>query len=89
MAYQEQPDTEISNMSGLHNDIGEKSGFQTTGYIFKGNTPMGENAKFNFMPPGMDIDNQAIYEPIDLPLEKVVEESYPGDGWEPKPRSVA
>lgn len=88
MPQKMQPDTTLGGMGGTQNDIGEKSGFQTTGYIQKGNTPQGEGAKFNYMPPGPDIDNQAIYKAISLPVRKLTEESYPGDGWTPKPRAV-
>lgn len=75
----------ITGISGTHNDIGEKSGFETTGYIYKGDTPYGENAKLNMMPPGMEIDNQEFSRIYPMKMTKVVEESYPGDGWTPKP----
>lgn len=78
----------IGGMGGLHNDIGEKSGFQTTGYIDKQGTPYGEAAKFNFLPPGMDISNQENAEIHAMPLKKVTSESYPGDGWMPAPRDI-
>ncbi len=78
----------IGGMAGTHNDIGEKSGFETTGYIHKGDTPFGEDAKFNYLPPGMDIDNQKMLVVHNMPLRKVTAESYPGDGWEPSPRDV-
>jgi hypothetical protein len=75
-------------IAGLHNDIGEMSGFITDGYLDKGNTPYGENAKFNFMPPGMDISNQEMAEIHEMPLRKLTAESYPGDGWMPTPRDI-
>lgn len=78
----------LGGLEGLHDDIGEKSGFITDGYIDKGDTPFGESAKFNFLPPGMDISNQANAEIHEMPLHKVTEESYPEDGWSPKPRHV-
>jgi hypothetical protein len=78
----------IRGLEGLHDDIGEKSGFITDGYIDKGGTPYGEAAKFNFLPPGMDISNQENAEIHDMPLRKITEESYPGDGWQPKPRDI-
>lgn len=78
----------ITGMGGTYNDIGEKSGFETTGYIYKGDTPYGENAKLNYLPPGMEIDNQEIARIYGMPMIKLTEESYPGDGWEPKPRAV-
>ena len=82
------PTTDVLGMAGLHNDIGEKSGFQTTGYIDKKGTPFGEAAKLNFMPPGHDITNQHIAEFNNMPLRKLTAESYPGDGWSPAPRDI-
>lgn len=78
----------ITGLEGTHNDIGELSGFITDGYQDKGKTPYGENAKFNFLPPGMDINNQENAEIHDMPLRLLTSESYPGDGWMPTPRDV-
>ncbi len=78
----------ISGLDGLYNDIGEMSGFTTQGYLDKQGTPYGEAAKFNFLPPGMDINNQENAEIHDMPLRILVAESYPGDGWMPTPRDV-
>ena len=78
----------ISGTDGTHNDIGEMSGFTTTGYLDKRDTPYGEDAKFNYLPPGMDISNQKMAEINAMPLRQLVSESYPGDGWMPKPRDV-
>lgn len=78
----------ITGLDGLHNDIGEMSGFITDGYMDKNGTPFGEAAKFNFLPPGMDINNQENAEIHDMPLRKLTAESYPGDGWMPTPRDV-
>jgi len=78
----------LTGMSGTYNDIGEKSGFITDGYLDKKGTPSGEGAKFNLMPPGQEIENQTIAEINAMPYRKVIEESYPGDGWEPKPKIV-
>lgn len=79
----------VGGMESLHNDIGEMSGFQTSGYIDKKGTPYGEAAKFNFMPPGMDISNQENSDQRAMPLRKIIAESFPGDGWMPSPRDVA
>jgi len=79
---------DIKGMESLYDDIGEKSGFQTEGYIVKKGTPYGEAAKFNFLPPGMDITNQENTDQRQMPLKKVTEESYAGDGWEPMPRDI-
>jgi hypothetical protein len=80
----------VSNMDSLKNDIGEMSGFQadTAGYIVKKGTPYGEAAKFNMMPPGMDISNQEMCDIRNMPLKKIMDMSYPGDGWEPAPRDI-
>ena len=78
----------ISGIAGMHNDIGEMSGFATDGYLDKQMTPYGEAAKFNFLPPGMDIGNQVNAEIHDMPLRILVAESYPGDGWTPSPRDM-
>lgn len=78
----------IGGLDGLHNDIGEMSGFATSGYLDKQNTPFGEAAKFNFLPPGMDISNQENAEIHSMPMRILVAESYPGDGWTPTPRDV-
>ena len=78
----------ISGIGGLHNDIGEMSGFATDGYLDKQHMPYGEAAKFNFLPPGMDISNQENAEIHDMPMRVLVAESYPGDGWTPTPRDL-
>lgn len=78
----------IGGLSGTHNDIGELSGFVTSGYLDKAGTPYGESAKFNFLPPGMDISNQENIEVHEMPLRKLTSESYPGDGWMPAPRDI-
>ncbi len=78
----------ISGLGGTHNAIGEMSGFSTSGYLDKQGTAYGEAATFNFMPPGMDISNQEMLAQKDMPLKKLVAESYPGDGWTPSPRDI-
>ena len=79
----------IAGLDGLYNDIGEMSGFITDGYLDKSHTPYGEAAKFNFLPPGMDIDNQQNAEINQMAMHSYMGgESYPGDGWMPKPRDV-
>lgn len=77
----------LKEMNDLHDDIGEKSGFQTEGYLDKKGTCYGEAAKFNFLPPGMDIEDQVCKDIRKMPFKKVVDISYPGDGWEPAPRA--
>ncbi len=78
----------IIGMESLRDDIGEKSGFQTDGYINKKGTPYGESAKFNMLPPGMDITNQENCDIRNMELMTLTDVSYPGDGWEPAPRDV-
>jgi hypothetical protein len=78
----------IKGFGQTYDDIGEKSGFIVDGYLDKQGTPYGESAKFNMMPPGMDIDNQLYAEINEMPLRKVTQESYPGDGWMPAPRDI-
>jgi hypothetical protein len=78
----------ISGIGGTYNDIGELSGFITDGYTDKNGTPYGENAKFNFLPPGMDINNQENAEIHNIPMVMITAASYPGDGWMPTPRDL-
>lgn len=59
----------------------EMTGFQTSGYIVNKGTPNGEMAKFNVMPPGYDISNQPMADIRDMPMVKLVDVSYPGDGY--------
>lgn len=86
----EEVDVGIMHMQSLHNDIGEKSGFQadTSGYIVKKGTIYGEAAKLNIMPPGMDISDQPMRDIREMPLKFLVKESFAGDGWEPSPRDI-
>lgn len=76
------PAHNIGGMQSLKNDIGEKSGFQTnfSDYIDKKGTPYGEAAKFNMMPPGMDISNQENSDIREMPLKQIIDLGYPGDG---------
>ena len=59
----------------------EKDGINDTGYIDKKGTPSGESAKFNCLPPGMNIDDQecADIKPMEMKTFKGGM-SYPGDG---------
>ena len=85
----EQPEG-IKGVQSLHDDIGEKSGFdgEAANYQVKKGTAYGEAAKLNFLPPGMDITNQENVDIRNMPLRTLVDFSYPGDGWEPKPRDL-
>ena len=58
-----------------------KDGIDDSGYIEKKGTPSGESAKFNALPPGMNIENQEVahIEPMEMKTFKGGL-SYPGDG---------
>lgn len=75
------PPTAIKGMNSGSGSDSERTGFDTSGYIDKKGTPSGEGAMFNHMPPGMDITNQSITDQRPLPLKKLVDLSYPNDGW--------
>lgn len=75
------PSTDIAGMKSAKGSDSEMVGFVTSGYIDKQGTPYGDSATFNKMPPGMDITNQENIEYYDMPMKKVVDTSYPGDGW--------
>ena len=89
--YEEVDGGIMGGIGHTHDDIGEKSGFEasTDAYIVKKGTPYGEAAKFNLMPPGMDINDQPVSDIRDMPMKKVTSESYDGDGWEPAPKDLA
>jgi hypothetical protein len=70
----------ITGVHGSQSNLGDKAGFVTSGYIDKNGTPYGENAKFNQMPPGMEIDAQTCAEINDMPMRRILPQSYPGDG---------
>ena len=86
----EMMDSGVEGMDGLYDDIGEMSGFEgnTSSYIVKKGVPFGEAAKLNIMPPGMDISDQPNRDIRAMPLKMLIDVSYPGDGWEPKPRDL-
>lgn len=60
----------------------EKTGVKDSGYLTKKGEPSGEMAKFNDLPPGMDIDDQKN---SDIRAQPMISYSggisYPGDGW--------
>jgi hypothetical protein len=74
-------DTKIKGFGGATQDLGEKAGFIVGGYIDKKGTPSGESAMFNKLPPGMDITSQEVTDQRDMPMKRIISESYPGDGW--------
>jgi hypothetical protein len=59
----------------------DKDGVEDTGYLTKKGTPSGDGAKFNYLPPGMNIDDQ---ENAEINSQEMLTykggTSYPGDG---------
>lgn len=72
---------DVPGLNATHN-VGVMGGFTTTGYLVKKGTPQGDGAKLNIMPPGMDIDDQDIYDGREMPRKDVTSTGYPGDGWQ-------
>lgn len=60
----------------------QKVGIDNAGYIVKKGTASGEGAKFNKMPPGMDINDQtgSDIRPMEIKFWSGGD-SFPGDGW--------
>jgi hypothetical protein len=56
--------------NGLDGVVGHEHG-RSTNYITKKGTPNGENAQFNQMPPGMDLNDQKNSDIRDLPYKLV------------------
>jgi hypothetical protein len=50
-----------ADLQSLQGEALDRPGFQTNGYITKKGTAYGEAAKFNYLPPGQDIDCQENY----------------------------
>lgn len=73
-------DTSIVGMNSGKGSDSERVGFDTSGYIDKRDTPYGDSATFNRMPPGMDISNQQCAEIHPMPMKTLVGMGYPGDG---------
>lgn len=71
----------IKGMDSLKSESLDRPGFETSGYIDKKGTPSGESARFNKMPPGMDITNQEVTDQRNLKLKKITDMGYAGDGW--------
>ncbi len=60
----------------------EKVGIQGSGYIEKKGTPSGLDARFNMLPPGMNIDDQKVADIREEPVKMYKGGlSYPNDGW--------
>lgn len=71
----------IPGMDSLKSEALDRPGFETSGYITKKGTPSGESAKFNYLPPGMDIDDQPMLDVKQMKLKKITTMGYEGDGW--------
>lgn len=48
----------------------DKDGIDDAGYIDKKGTPSGEDARFNMLPPGMNIENQKVAEMNSMPMRE-------------------
>lgn len=59
----------------------ELVGIKDEGYLDKKGTPSGEGAHFNKMPPGMNIEDQAVADIRAMPFKQVTPSGFPGDGW--------
>ena len=59
----------------------DKDGIRDSGYLDKKGTPSGMEAKFNKLPPGTNIEDQAVADIREEPLKLYSHGlSYPGDG---------
>jgi hypothetical protein len=61
----------------------DKAGINDSGFITKKGTPEGLDARFNYLPPGMNIEDQQNADIRDDGKVKIWSGglSYPGDGW--------
>lgn len=71
----------IKGMDSLMSESLDRPGFQTDGYITKKGMCYGEGAKFNYLPPGMDITNQEYTDQRNMKLKRITNMGYEGDGW--------
>lgn len=75
------PDVNVLPSSG--GESLEKSGIKNTGYLTKKGTDSGLEARFNYLPPGMNIEDQDC---ADIRGQELKNYSgglgYPGDGWQ-------
>jgi hypothetical protein len=80
MTMAKMPDENVLPSSG--GEVLDKAGIKDSGYLTKKGTPSGMEAKFNHLPPGMNIEDQQI---CDIRAQEVLTYkggiSYPGDGW--------
>lgn len=77
-------DGTIVGMHSLQTQNLDDPGLSADGrHIVKHGTPYGQDALFNYLPPGMDISNQTMTLIYQMPLKMVTEMQYPGDGGFP------
>lgn len=74
------PDVNVLPSSG--GESLDKAGIKNSGYLTKKGVESGLNARFNYLPPGMDIEDQRC---ADIRGQEMVNYkggiTYPGDGW--------
>jgi len=59
----------------------DRDGIKDSGYLDKKGTPSGERAMFNALPPGTNIEDQAVADIREQPMKSWTGgQSYPGDG---------
>ena len=79
---QEKGNAEVGVLPSSGGETLDKAGIKDTGYLMKKGTPSGLDARFNYLPPGMNIEEQSN---ADIRDEKMITYSggisYPGDGW--------
>jgi hypothetical protein len=72
---------EVTYMNSETEENLDNPGFTADGsHLFKHGTPYGEQAIFNYLPPGMDISRQANALINEMPLKLITDMQYPGDG---------
>jgi len=72
---------DLSDLQSLQGEALDRPGFQTGGYINKKGTAYGEAAKFNYLPPGQDIDNQCNFDGVNgFGFHEIVD-AHGYDGW--------
>jgi hypothetical protein len=59
----------------------DKAGIQDSGYIDKKGTPYGVDVFFNCLPPGSNIEDQALADIREQECKYITDLGFPGDGW--------
>lgn len=82
MAKQTMDELNLPNSSGMNSSRDELVGVKNSGYLDKKGTASGENAKFNNIPEGQNIEDQPTADIREMPMRNYAGGlSYPGDGW--------